>query len=194
MSRVCRAASLARRAIVEVSSASAGRVDRNFSLSSSALKAMPTRVARGRRADRRRCCVARARQPRLSRARPGQVPPSPRQAGVLPLDDCSELVAFPPEGCDEQSHQRVNQKSRRRIPAINQRSRSWASGYAGGEPCCSAGQRRNETNSAAAKPCGNRHGRNIEEANEIAGPVLWSSHPTNGMQARPANPSQREWE
>src|SRR5436309_266648 len=45
------------------------------------------------------------------------------QAGVLLLDDRLELVAFLPAGCDEQSHQRVNQKSRRRIPAINERGR-----------------------------------------------------------------------
>src|SRR5437868_4349418 len=44
------------------------------------------------------------------------------QAGVLLLDDCLELVELLPEGCDEQSHQRVNQKARRRIPAINERS------------------------------------------------------------------------
>src|SRR5438874_2448123 len=86
------------------------------------------------------------------------------QAGVLLLDDCLELVASLPEGCDEQGHQRVNQKSRRRIPAINERSRELrAFGYAGGEACCSAGERGNETNSAASKPCRHRYRRNIEE-------------------------------
>src|SRR6266513_1802351 len=86
------------------------------------------------------------------------------QAGVLLLDDCLELVALLPEGCDEQGHQRINQKSRRRVPAINERSRELrAFGYAGGEPRCSTGECGNETNSAAAKPRGHRYRRNIEE-------------------------------
>src|SRR6266567_8319636 len=64
------------------------------------------------------------------------------QAGVLLLDDCLELVASLPEGCDEQGHQRVNQKSRRRIPAINERRRDLrACRDAGGERWWSAGER-----------------------------------------------------
>src|SRR6059058_1514278 len=64
------------------------------------------------------------------------------QAGVLLLDDCLELVALLPEGGDEQGHQRANQKSRRRIPAINERSRELRAFRedADGEPCCSAGE------------------------------------------------------
>src|SRR6266566_6206704 len=63
------------------------------------------------------------------------------QEGVLLLDDCLELVALLPESCDEQGHQRVDQKSRRRIPAINERSPDLrASRDAGGERCCSAGE------------------------------------------------------
>jgi len=34
--------------------------------------------------------------------------------------------------------------------------------------------------------------QHYKSANEIAGPVLWSSQPTSGMQAKPANPSQRD--
>src|SRR5438093_10254128 len=86
------------------------------------------------------------------------------QAGVLLLDDCLESVALLPESCDEQGHQRVNQKSRRRVPAINERSRKLrAFGYASGEPCCSTGERGNETNSAVAKPCRRRYRRNIKK-------------------------------
>src|SRR5438477_9926350 len=67
------------------------------------------------------------------------------QASVLLLYDCLELIAVLPESCDEQSHQRVDQKSRRRIPAINERSRELrAFRDAGGDACCSAGERGNE--------------------------------------------------
>src|SRR5437762_14354801 len=87
------------------------------------------------------------------------------QAGVLLLDDCVELVALLPESCDEQGHQRVDQKSRRRIPAIKERSRELrAFRDAGGEPCRSAGERGNETNSAVPKPRGHRYRWNIEES------------------------------
>src|SRR5438094_5392487 len=85
------------------------------------------------------------------------------QAGVLLLNDCVELVPLLPEGCDEQSPQRVNQKSRRRVPAINERSRELRAFRDVGGQRCSASERCNETNSAAAKPCRHRYRRNIEE-------------------------------
>src|SRR5437667_2325850 len=92
---------------------------------------------------------------------------------VLLLDDFSELVALLPDGRDEHRDQRVNQKSCRRIPAINERTRELrAFGYAGGEPCCSAGERGNETNSAAAEPCRHRYRRSIEEGKRNCRPCF----------------------
>src|SRR6266566_7164852 len=112
------------------------------------------------------------------------------QAGVLLLDDCLELVALLPEGCDEQGNQRVNQKSRRRIPAINERSPELrAFRDAGGERCCSAGERGNETNSAAAKPCRHRYRRNIEERKRNCRPCF-VVEPANERDAGQAGKSE----
>src|SRR5438045_7050772 len=95
------------------------------------------------------------------------------QAGVLLLDDCAELVALLPESCDEQGHQRVNQKSRRRIPAINERSRERrAFRDAGGEPCRSAGERGKATNTAVPKLRGHRYRWNIDDRKRNCRPRL----------------------
>ena len=103
-----------------------------------------------------------------------------------------ELVASLPESCDEQGHQRENQKSRRRIPGINERRRELrAFGYAGGEPCCGAGKGGNETNSAAAKPCSHRYRRNVEEAKRNCWPcfVVEPANQRDTGQARKSEPA-----